>query len=413
MDTISLIAPLVVLPASEIGANAGATASLTPQSSDFEDLVSQLAAVTGNVAGDGDEKPAAQPEPSAGAKKPPGKNIAAVAADADRAGETALSVIAAVFIELSDNKKAPPAAPTPPGAAIEISPAAQISPLNSPSARQQSPIAPDGEEAAAPSVFEPAKLMRADRETASLPASFERPPPMTLETVKSGAPQISPLEAQIIPADMSDNIRRSPSIPPAFAVSGAPAPIHAADPKTAASTAAGPPPIPSAVAFANAPAPLPAADAKAIPIAPAGPHPVALERIDPGLPHPDRAFVVLSTKQARDGSFELRLDPPELGSVRISLSADDNGVIRALVTADRAETLDLVRRHIDVFRAEAGNHGLNNLDFRFESGSQSRNGPEAEKKKPAARLTDSFAAGFDGDAIFSASWSGGGMDVLA
>ena len=48
---------------------------------------------------------------------------------------------------------------------------------------------------------------------------------------------------------------------------------------------------------------------------------------------------------SRPGSVEIRLDPRELGSVRITLSSAD-GAMTALVVAERPETADLLRRHM-------------------------------------------------------------------
>ena len=213
------------------------------------------------------------------------------------------------------------------------------------------------------------------------PSSYESNAPVKPELAKNGELQFSLPETQPIPAAASEHHQQPPSTLPASPLLTTPTFSHAPEFTTIA---------------------------RAVSVQ----HAVSLARVDPGILHTDRAFVVVSTNQLQDGSFELRLDPPDLGVVRISISPDDNGAIRALVTADRAETLDLVRRHIDVFRTEAGNHGLNNLDFRFESGSQSRNGPDSERKKPSTRHTDFFAAGFDGEAIYSGPLNGG-MDVLA
>lgn len=102
------------------------------------------------------------------------------------------------------------------------------------------------------------------------------------------------------------------------------------------------------------------------------------------MPLADRPFIVLSSSQSPDGSIELRLDPPELGSVRIELAAESDGIVKAVVYVERIETLDLVRRNIELFRSEAGHHGLKNLDFSFQSESepQSWNLPKKKHDSP-------------------------------
>lgn len=50
--------------------------------------------------------------------------------------------------------------------------------------------------------------------------------------------------------------------------------------------------------------------------------------------------------QARNGNnrFEIRLDPPELGRIDVKLNVDRNGNVSTHLTADRADTLDLLKR---------------------------------------------------------------------
>ncbi|RAI35528.1 flagellar hook-length control protein FliK, partial [Rhodoplanes roseus] len=52
------------------------------------------------------------------------------------------------------------------------------------------------------------------------------------------------------------------------------------------------------------------------------------------------------TSQAKAGkhSFDIRLDPPDMGRIRVQLDVDANGTVVPHITADRADTLDLLRR---------------------------------------------------------------------
>lgn len=65
-----------------------------------------------------------------------------------------------------------------------------------------------------------------------------------------------------------------------------------------------------------------------------------------------------------DGVVELRLQPEELGRLRLVITPAETGHT-VLVTAERPETLDLVRRHIDLFSADLKERGFQNLDFSF------------------------------------------------
>lgn len=69
-------------------------------------------------------------------------------------------------------------------------------------------------------------------------------------------------------------------------------------------------------------------------------------------------------------TLELRLDPPELGQVRMTLGLSDQGVTLHLV-ADRPETLDLLRRHVALLGEEFARQGLGASSFTFaESGAR-------------------------------------------
>ena len=76
------------------------------------------------------------------------------------------------------------------------------------------------------------------------------------------------------------------------------------------------------------------------------------------------AQIVRASKAAVDGVVEVRLSPEELGRVRLSLSASDSGMV-VHVVAERPETLDLLRRNIDLFAADLKEQGFADLDFSF------------------------------------------------
>ncbi|QPZ92821.1 flagellar hook-length control protein FliK [Thioclava electrotropha] len=65
-----------------------------------------------------------------------------------------------------------------------------------------------------------------------------------------------------------------------------------------------------------------------------------------------------------DRPVEIALSPEELGHVRMTLHASQNGMTVA-IQADRAETLDLMRRHIDTLAREMHDMGYGALNFQF------------------------------------------------
>jgi flagellar hook-length control protein FliK len=80
-----------------------------------------------------------------------------------------------------------------------------------------------------------------------------------------------------------------------------------------------------------------------------------------------------------DGPVEIRLDPEELGQVRMTLSAGE-GTLSLTLTVEREETAALIRRHLDQLAAEFRALGYADLDFRFSDG---RAGGEGGHPAPA------------------------------
>lgn len=85
---------------------------------------------------------------------------------------------------------------------------------------------------------------------------------------------------------------------------------------------------------------------------------------------------------------EIALSPEELGRVRIVLSHLDAGLIVA-ISAERPETLDLMRRHIDQLAAEFRQLGYENIGFEFSGGdANSSDHSETENQPLAGQMTD-------------------------
>jgi flagellar hook-length control protein FliK len=65
-----------------------------------------------------------------------------------------------------------------------------------------------------------------------------------------------------------------------------------------------------------------------------------------------------------DRPVELQLNPEELGRVRMTLSRDD-GSLSVTILAERGETLDLMRRHIDTLAQDFRDAGYGDINFDF------------------------------------------------
>lgn len=104
-----------------------------------------------------------------------------------------------------------------------------------------------------------------------------------------------------------------------------------------------------------------------------------------------------SIRERPDGVTELRLDPPELGRVRLTLGPGDQA-LAATVIVERADALDLMRRNADLLQqslADAG-HAQARLSFAQEHGdgpsSQAAGRSDAENEE-ARELTAADAQG--------------------
>ncbi|MEJ8562638.1 flagellar hook-length control protein FliK [Yoonia sp. GPGPB17] len=76
------------------------------------------------------------------------------------------------------------------------------------------------------------------------------------------------------------------------------------------------------------------------------------------------AQVALAVTSTPGKTTEIALNPEELGRVRLSLSAAD-GAIVLNVTAERPETQDLLRRHMDLLAQEFRQLGYTSISFSF------------------------------------------------
>ncbi len=68
-----------------------------------------------------------------------------------------------------------------------------------------------------------------------------------------------------------------------------------------------------------------------------------------------------------DRPVELTLSPEELGRLRLTFTVD-GGSMAVAVNAERPETLDLLRRHIDALAQELREIGYENVSFDFNQG---------------------------------------------
>lgn len=79
--------------------------------------------------------------------------------------------------------------------------------------------------------------------------------------------------------------------------------------------------------------------------------------------------IVSALARSPDGAVDLTLSPEELGRVRLSLSPTESGGIIVHISADRADTMDMIRRHIDTLAQDFRAIGYGSVAFGFSSSS--------------------------------------------
>ncbi len=94
-------------------------------------------------------------------------------------------------------------------------------------------------------------------------------------------------------------------------------------------------------------------------------------------------------RQLPDRPVEITLTPEELGKVRLSFHLSENGAMNVVVAAERADTLELLRRNIDSLASEFHDMGYSGSGFSFESfGQDSQDHEQREKPSEFQRPGD-------------------------
>lgn len=104
--------------------------------------------------------------------------------------------------------------------------------------------------------------------------------------------------------------------------------------------------------------------------------------------------VAEAMRRMPDRPVEIALNPVELGKVRMVLSATDAG-ITLTIQADRADTLDLMRRNIDELGKSFADMGYEDISFSFSGGEQTNEDAQHDHQESAFAKSDENAAPTD------------------
>lgn len=91
--------------------------------------------------------------------------------------------------------------------------------------------------------------------------------------------------------------------------------------------------------------------------------------------------IAVAVVESDESRVEIRLDPAELGRVHISLTRTEHGV-HAMVTAERPETLELLRRNAETLTRELGAAGYDSVSLDMSQGSRNFGG-DPPPERPA------------------------------
>jgi flagellar hook-length control protein FliK len=97
---------------------------------------------------------------------------------------------------------------------------------------------------------------------------------------------------------------------------------------------------------------------------------------------PVQGIAIEIAGRALDGkkSFDIRLDPPELGKIHVRLDVDHKGEVTSIITADRSDTFDLLRRDAQLLERALQDAGIktssNGLQFSLRDQGQQNPPPQ-------------------------------------
>lgn len=118
---------------------------------------------------------------------------------------------------------------------------------------------------------------------------------------------------------------------------------------------------------------------------PVGPEPRLIAGPAPPPTPPPAAQIAEALVQTRNGQVDVLLHPEELGRIRLVLT-EDGEITRVQLSAERPETLELLRRHSQDLADELRQAGLHGASFSFGDGAAG-NPPESARSASRAETT--------------------------
>ena len=135
--------------------------------------------------------------------------------------------------------------------------------------------------------------------------------------------------------------------------------------------------------------PMPALSFAELSVTPANATAEILPPIQPRIDHAPRVIQVIAeaARALQDRPVEVTLNPEELGRVRLTLRSVD-GSMSVSVAVERPETLDLLRRNIDMLASQLRELGYKDLSFSFAGHGESFGSSEEHRGDHELPTTD-------------------------
>ena len=103
--------------------------------------------------------------------------------------------------------------------------------------------------------------------------------------------------------------------------------------------------------------------------------------------------IAVAVSQTQSQDFEIRLDPEELGKLRIVLSPKDGGY-DIMITADRDQTLELIKRNANELADQFEQMGYGGSTMSFASSQDTPTSEDQDDEKPVV-ASNTLSMGFE------------------
>ena len=123
-----------------------------------------------------------------------------------------------------------------------------------------------------------------------------------------------------------------------------------------------------------------------------------------------QVFTAIS-QRGGDSKIEVRLDPPELGRVVIGFEGAGHEIVRAVVSADSQQTLDLLRRNLDTLQRELERAGLEDINVEVSDQETQSDAQEAPAETNTYAVIEDYVEPDEGARRYATPMIDGRLDL--